>query len=65
MYRRRINLLVMVAGDAPGLDLVVFGAVLVLVIWLTPRGLIGGLEELRRRIFRTGTPPIAQEASHG
>jgi branched-chain amino acid transport system permease protein len=55
----------MVAGDAPGLDLVVFGAVLVLVIWLTPRGLIGGLEELRRRIFRTGTPPIAQEASHG
>jgi branched-chain amino acid transport system permease protein len=55
----------MVAGDAPGLDLVVFGAVLVLVIWFTPRGLIGGLEELRRRLFRAAPRPVAQEASHG
>jgi branched-chain amino acid transport system permease protein len=55
----------MVAGDAPGLDLVVFGAVLVLVIWFTPRGLIGGLEELRQRLFRAAPRPVAQEASHG
>jgi branched-chain amino acid transport system permease protein len=55
----------MVAGDAPGLDLVVFGAVLVLVIWFTPRGLIGGLEELHRRMFRAAPRPVAQEASHG
>jgi branched-chain amino acid transport system permease protein len=55
----------MVAGDAPGLDLVVFGAVLVLVIWFAPRGLIGGLEELRQRLFRTAPRPVAQEASHG
>ena len=31
----------LVAGDAPGLDLMVYGIVLVLVIWFAPRGLIG------------------------
>ena len=55
----------LIAGDAPGLDLVVFGAVLVLVIWFTPRGLIGGLEELRRRFTRAAPPPVAREAGHG
>ena len=55
----------MVTGDAPGLDLVVFGAVLVLVIWFTPRGLIGGLDVLRRLLSRARTTPLAQEAGHG
>lgn len=55
----------MVTGEAPGLDLVVFGAVLVLVIWFTPRGLIGGIDELRRRFTRAAPPPVAQEAGHG
>ena len=55
----------MVTGDAPGLDLVLYGAVLVLVIWFTPRGLIGGLEELRRRFSRAGPTSITQEAGHG
>jgi branched-chain amino acid transport system permease protein len=55
----------MVAGEAPGLDLVVFGAVLVLVIWFTPRGLIGGLDELRRRLFGAAPRAIAPEAGHG
>jgi branched-chain amino acid transport system permease protein len=55
----------MITGDAPGLDLVVYGAVLVLVIWFTPRGLIGGLDHLRRRVFRAAPPSVAQEAGHG
>jgi branched-chain amino acid transport system permease protein len=56
----------MVTGDAPGLDLVVYGAVLVLVIWFSPRGLIGAGAELRRRFRRrsiAGRP--AQEPGHG
>ncbi len=54
----------MITGDAPGLDLVVYGAVLVLVIWFTPRGLTGRLDALRRRLGRDGTRH-AQEAAHG
>jgi branched-chain amino acid transport system permease protein len=52
----------MVTGDAPGLDLVVYGAVLVLVIAFTPRGLIGGLAQARRWLTRH---PAWTEASHG
>ena len=52
-------------GEAPGLDLVVFGCVLVLVIWFSPRGLIGVGAELRKRFRRAGTRPVAQEARHG
>jgi branched-chain amino acid transport system permease protein len=55
----------MVAGDAPGLDLVVFGVVLVLVIGVTPRGLIGSLDALRRRLRGAGARAMAQEARHG
>jgi branched-chain amino acid transport system permease protein len=56
----------MVTGDAPGLDLVVYGAVLVLVIWFSPHGLIGAGAELRKRLGRrsiAGRP--AQEPGHG
>jgi branched-chain amino acid transport system permease protein len=52
----------MVTGDAPGLDLVVYGAVLVLVIAFTPRGLIGGLAQARRWLTRR---PAWTEAGHG
>jgi branched-chain amino acid transport system permease protein len=31
----------LLTGDAPGLDLVIYGVVLVLVIWLAPRGVAG------------------------
>jgi branched-chain amino acid transport system permease protein len=55
----------MVTGDAPGLDLVVYGAVLVLVIWFAPRGLLGGIDEVRRRMGRSLPRPIAPEAGHG
>lgn len=54
----------MVTGDAPGLDLVVYGVVLVAVIWFTPRGLIGGVDGMRKRFRRTAAP-VAQEAGHG
>ena len=49
-------------GDAPGLDLVVYGAVLVLVIWFAPRGLIGGLAQARQWLTRR---PAAVEAGRG
>ena len=55
----------MIAGDAPGLDLVVFGAVLVLVIWFMPRGLMGGLDEIRRRIAGARPRRVARESGHG
>jgi branched-chain amino acid transport system permease protein len=50
-------------GDAPGLDLVIYGAVLVLVVWFAPRGLMGLVADVRalftRRIKR------APEAANG
>jgi len=52
----------LVTGDAPGLDLVVYGAVLVLVIAFTPRGLIGGLAQARAWLTRG---PANTEAGHG
>jgi branched-chain amino acid transport system permease protein len=48
-------------GDAPGLDLVVYGAVLVLVIAFTPRGLIGGLAQARQWFTRR----LARETGRG
>jgi branched-chain amino acid transport system permease protein len=52
----------MTGGEAPGLDLVVYGCVLVLIIWFAPRGLIGGLAQLRSRIMR---PVSIAKAGHG
>ncbi|HTZ03108.1 MAG TPA: branched-chain amino acid ABC transporter permease [Xanthobacteraceae bacterium] len=49
-------------GEAPGVDLVVYGCVLVLIIWLAPRGLIGALAQLRGRLKR---PAPLVEAGHG
>ena len=49
-------------GEAPGLDLVVYGCVLVLIIWFAPRGLIGGLAQLRDRLMR---PVSIAKAGHG
>jgi len=52
----------LLTGDAPGLDLVVYGAVLVLVIAFTPHGLIGGLAQARQWLApRSATV----EAGHG
>ena len=51
----------LVAGDAPGLSLIVYGCVLILVIAFAPRGLIGLIDTARRRV----TPPAKREATHG
>ncbi len=45
-------------GDAPGLDLVIYGSVLILVIAFAPRGIAGILADLRRRLR-----PLAAAAS--
>ncbi|MGA7186305.1 MAG: branched-chain amino acid ABC transporter permease, partial [Pseudolabrys sp.] len=42
----------LLTGDAPGLDLIIYGTVLVLVIWIMPRGLIGGLASARKLMRR-------------
>ena len=49
-----------VAGDAPGLNLIVYGCVLVLVIAFAPRGLIGLVAGARRRFARG-----SREVAHG
>jgi branched-chain amino acid transport system permease protein len=41
----------LVTGDAPGLDLIIYGAVLVLVVWFAPRGLAGAITRLRIRVI--------------
>ena len=47
-------------GDAPGLDLVIYGCVLILVIAAAPRGIAGILSDLRRRVL---TPRPAEPTS--
>ena len=41
----------LVTGDAPGLDLVIYGAVLILVIAFAPRGIAGLIADLRARLL--------------
>lgn len=57
----------LLAGDAPGLDLIIYGAVLVLVIWFTPRGLIGGFMPARKLLMRQAArvASSAREARNG
>jgi branched-chain amino acid transport system permease protein len=50
-----------VAGDSPGLDLVIYGSVLILVIAFAPRGITGLLGELRGRFGRGGDAGAAPE----
>ncbi|MGN6460444.1 MAG: branched-chain amino acid ABC transporter permease [Pseudolabrys sp.] len=42
----------LVTGDVPGLDLMIYGGVLVLVIALAPRGIAGVVADLRARVLR-------------
>ena len=51
----------LVAGDAPGLSLIVYGCVLILVIAFAPRGLIGLVDTARRRVARAAK----REVAHG
>jgi branched-chain amino acid transport system permease protein len=49
-------------GNAPGLDLVIYGLLLIVVIGLAPRGIAGLLSALVPRRFR---PPSVPEHHHG
>jgi branched-chain amino acid transport system permease protein len=44
----------LITGDAPGLDLVIYGLVLIVVVWLAPGGLIGLLARIRPAKPRVG-----------
>jgi branched-chain amino acid transport system permease protein len=57
----------LVTGDVPGLDLMIYGAVLVLVIRFAPRGLLGAIADARASIGRrfAAPRPRAKEAVRG
>jgi len=42
----------LVTGDVPGLDLMIYGAVLILVIRFAPRGIVGAFADTRERVAR-------------
>ncbi len=50
-----------ITGDAPGLDLVIYGSVLVLVVAFAPRGIAGVLSDLRRRLRSERETPETPE----
>lgn len=43
-------------GGAPGLDLVIYGGVLIVVVAFAPRGIAGIVSDLRRRFFAKPSP---------
>ena len=47
----------LVTGDVPGLDLMIYGAVLILVIRFAPRGLLGAVVDLRQHLARRFAAP--------
>jgi branched-chain amino acid transport system permease protein len=49
----------LLTGDVPGLDLMVYGAVLILVIRFAPRGLVGAFVDARQYLPRLMTPRSA------
>jgi len=54
------------AGDAPGLDLVIYGGVLIAVVSIAPHGIAGVVLALRRRVQPLGiAPPPAPERRDG
>ena len=57
----------LIAGDAPGLDLIAYGCALVLVIAFAPRGIIGAIADARKWIIlrSTSAHSSAQETGHG
>jgi branched-chain amino acid transport system permease protein len=53
-------------GDAPGLDLVIYGCVLILVVAVAPRGIAGLLLDLRHRLLSArAAVPAAVERGNG
>jgi branched-chain amino acid transport system permease protein len=53
----------LVTGDAPGLDLVIYGGVLILIVAFAPRGIAGLIADLRLRFARAW--PRLSERAHG
>ncbi len=55
------------AGDAPGLDLVIYGCVLIAVVAVAPRGIAGFLSDLRHRLpsLREAPGPASLERGNG
>jgi branched-chain amino acid transport system permease protein len=54
----------LMTGDAPGLDLVIYGSVLILVVAFAPRG-IAGLVDKVRGVFQKARDTAALERSRG
>jgi len=54
----------LVTGSAPGLDLVIYGSVLIVVVAFAPRGLAGVVSDLRRRFVPGPSWPSAEQR-HG
>jgi branched-chain amino acid transport system permease protein len=57
----------LVTGDLPGLDLMIYGVMLVLVIAFAPRGLVGAVAAARGNLWRRLTPARwrPREPAHG
>ena len=56
----------LMTGDAPGLDLVIYGSVLILVIAFAPRGITGILLDLRHRLRSLRrAAPASMGGGHG
>jgi branched-chain amino acid transport system permease protein len=53
----------LVTGDAPGLDLVIYGGVLILIVAFAPQGIAGLIADLRLRFARLRPRP--PERAHG
>lgn len=53
----------LVTGDAPGLDLAIYGGVLILIVAFAPRGIAGLLHDLRLRVAGLASPSL--ERPHG
>jgi len=53
----------LVTGDAPGLDLAIYGSVLVLIVAFAPHGIAGVLADLRSRVARWAS--WVAERAHG
>jgi branched-chain amino acid transport system permease protein len=55
----------LVTGSAPGLDLVIHGSVLIVVVAFAPRGIAGVVADLRRHVQPPGPSLPAAERRHG
>ncbi len=55
----------LVAGDAPGIDLAIYGTVLVAVVAFAPRGIVGLVTTSSMRLKPNSANPALESSSHG